>query len=212
MSCLFAFVQIIGVACAQTQAPAHLPQVKPKMMRYAHYDVASKIKDSEALGGFWISPNVSQKFDESIKKLTEALDPKNLTTIAQPVPGTTDADQMEIMVANGTQSIKSLSAQDSCIPLVQEAKDTTGQWRPIEFRKQATCGNSYHTVFLEPGQFWKLDAPQNSGPIKTSLRYALTTKDGVVYSREFSGSIQDTQFIMPIPRDITAATDSVEKR
>ena len=40
------------------------------------------------------------------------------------------------------------------------------------------CGNSYHTIFLEPGECWEVAAPRYAGAEPTELRFRLTMKLG----------------------------------
>lgn len=82
----------------------------------------------------------------------------------------------------------------------QEAKDASGTWKPIEHMTPSWCGNSYHTVYLGPNEFWKVRGNVYSGPFKTTLRYALARENGqYVYSDEFEGSMHEDQFKEPRP-------------
>src|SRR5688572_26467667 len=93
--------------------------------------------------------------------------------------------------------------------LVQEALDREGRWRPLEKFPEAICGNSYHHVFLEPGDYWQLYALPRAGSFKTKLRFRLEPADpkGVasLFSSEYEGTIDPSAFVndvgsLPPPR------------
>src|SRR5262249_40250038 len=46
------------------------------------------------------------------------------------------------------------AACDSMLTLIREARDG-GAWREVETPPQPICGNSFHRVFLGPGQYWE---------------------------------------------------------
>lgn len=102
----------------------------------------------------------------------------------------------ELGLVNGTQEKQGFSASDSRLPIVQEAQDREGKWRPIEYLPSSWCGNSYHTVFLQPGQQWVFAVPRYEGPFATKLRFRLDRGQGQppLYSAEFEGSIHESQF------------------
>jgi hypothetical protein len=69
------------------------------------------------------------------------------------------------------------------------------------------CGNSYHTLTLEPNYYWKFVTPVYDGDVKTKLRIQLTyidpadkspysrnRKEITLYSNEYDGSINPAQF------------------
>ena len=88
--------------------------------------------------------------------------------------------------------------------LVLEARTGPGgQWKPVEAFPQTFCGNSFHRVFLEPGEYWDLSARRYSGSLKTKLRFrlepggeqAVTEGGQPIYSEEFDGSVSPGQFL-----------------
>ncbi len=101
-----------------------------------------------------------------------------------------------LLLINATGERQGFSASDSRLRIVQEAKDREGAWRPIEYLPSSWCGNSYHTVFLEPGEHWAFAAPRYAGPFETRLRFRLEQGGDhpPIYSQEFEGSIHETQF------------------
>jgi len=76
------------------------------------------------------------------------------------------------------------------IPLIMEAKDSTGMWRPIERRYFFGCGNGVTTTILPPSEIVLTSAIFYAGNYKTELRL----KIGNNYSASFNGTINQTQF------------------
>ena len=76
------------------------------------------------------------------------------------------------------------------LPLVLEAKDSLGFWKPIEERFVYGCGMGLRTVFLPPNYIILTEVPIDTGAFKTDLRLKL----GDNYSKPFAGSIHYRQF------------------
>lgn len=76
------------------------------------------------------------------------------------------------------------------IPLLLEAKDSAGTWRPIEKHFNVVCGTGMRNWILPPGEIALTFAPVTRGSFKTELR--LRFEDH--YSEPFRGSINYRQF------------------
>ena len=76
------------------------------------------------------------------------------------------------------------------IPLIMEAKDSTGNWYPIEKPFVNTCGNGVNSIILPPGYETLTLATIFKGTYKTKLRLSI----GNNHSPEFNGNIQYRQF------------------
>jgi hypothetical protein len=102
---------------------------------------------------------------------------------------------LHVRLVNGAKKTAVIPASDSRISLVQEAQDTDGTWKEIEYLPSSGCGNSYHNVYLEPKHYWEFTAPRYSGPQKTKLRFKLTlAPDRVLHSPAYEGGIHPQQF------------------
>ncbi|MDO7845622.1 WG repeat-containing protein [Hymenobacter sp. M29] len=106
-----------------------------------------------------------------------------------------------LTISNATPDTILFDGQDSMIDLVLQARDLTGTWRDIEYMPRSFCGNSYHTLFLAPGQYWQVAVPAYAGSQPTQLRARLTPrrwprsgKPRVWYSNEFAGRVNPAQF------------------
>jgi hypothetical protein len=103
-----------------------------------------------------------------------------------------------VRLINRIDEVVSFPAYDSCLSLVQEAQDGDSRWRAIESPPQAICGNSFHSVFIEPNQYWQFPARVYSGAIKTKIRFRLDGGAGqILYSNEFQGAVNAGQFEDP---------------
>ncbi|MFO0864521.1 MAG: hypothetical protein U0744_07705 [Gemmataceae bacterium] len=94
--------------------------------------------------------------------------------------------------------MKEFAACDSQLYLVQEAKDENGTWCEIEELPTTICGNSFHSVFLKPGQCWEIKARAYQGATKTKLRFRLDPdgefdEGSPIYSPEFDGEVSESQ-------------------
>lgn len=76
------------------------------------------------------------------------------------------------------------------IPLIMEAKDSSGAWRPIEKKFIYMCGNGVGTIILPPKEVVLTFAPVTHGDFPTELRLAY----GDNHSSSFRGMIQYRQF------------------
>ena len=99
------------------------------------------------------------------------------------------------------------NAQDSRLHMKVQALNSKGEWKDIEYLPRSWCGNSYHTLTLEPNNFWTFLTPIYEGDFKTKLRIELKhidsedksekswkKKEITIYSNEYEGSINPGQF------------------
>lgn len=117
-----------------------------------------------------------------------------------------------VRLVNRSTKPVDFAAQDGRISILQEALDSDGNWKPIEYLPSSWCGNSYHSIRLEAGEGWNFTAPRYSGPYQTQLRFTLlkgAASEGAVaqpnratselplpamHSRPYMGSIDPKQF------------------
>ena len=76
------------------------------------------------------------------------------------------------------------------IPLIMEATDSLGNWKPIQERFIYMCGNGVGTIILPPSECVLTLAPNFQGNYKTKLRLTL----GDSNSKPFIGFINYRQF------------------
>ena len=76
------------------------------------------------------------------------------------------------------------------IPLIMEATDSLGNWKPIQERFIYMCGNGVGSIILPPNECVLTLAPIFKGSYKTKLRLTL----GDIHSKPFIGFINYRQF------------------
>ncbi|NPA33369.1 MAG: hypothetical protein GXO48_00360 [Chlorobi bacterium] len=90
----------------------------------------------------------------------------------------------KIFIVNKTDSVVKLPAINSILYAVAEVY-YKGKWHEIEYILYSWCGNSYHSVFLRPGEYWEDVVPKYTGRIKSKMRYKLfLTEEQYVLSNE----------------------------
>jgi hypothetical protein len=115
----------------------------------------------------------------------------------------------KVYIVNNSQDTVFFMAQDSRLSMNMQALDKSGKWQDIEYLPSSWCGNSYHTLALDPQRLWEFSAPFYKGSFKTQLRFKLLykktkgrgieigtgiAKELEVYSNEFLGSVNPGQF------------------
>jgi HEAT repeat protein len=168
-------------------APRRLPGI---------YPAGSRIADPKALGGFGRCDNYPRDLggkDWGIKgKIALVAFPDEIVAYFS-------HKGIALRLVNRSSEVTAFAASDSCLFLVQEARDEKGRWREIELPPQPFCGNSFHRVFLQADQYLQFPARLYSGSIKTKIRFRLDPSEepdakSAIYSGEFDGFVAPTQF------------------
>lgn len=167
-------------------------------MLRGYFFAGSRIKDENALGGFGRSDNFPRSIDPNMSvaggRITLIALPDDETVFLKKYRG------MKLRLVNGTDEPVGFAASDSRLYIVQEAIDKNGKWKPVEYLPSSWCGNSYHTVFLGPNEYWEFAAAKFKGSYNTRLRFRLeqTTRGQkmLIYSNEFDGSVNPNQFLI----------------
>ena len=178
--------------------PFPLPALEPysfDQMGPACCFAGNKTEDPEALGGYARSDNWPKKIDAADPSLPDGAYLEITGASKEPFLGRFEG--LEIGLVNNGKEKLVLPASDSRIQLFQEALDSDGQWKPVEFFPSSWCGNSYHDVFLEPGHYFSFVVPKYSGPVKTKLRFRLKEGSGAgeLVSGEYDGGIHAEQLV-----------------
>jgi hypothetical protein len=156
------------------------------------YPAGSRIEDREALGGFGRRDNYPKDLDGKEWGMEGAV-----SLVAFPNEPVAYFKQrgLALRVVNRTDEAIPFAACDSMLMLVLEARDGGGAWREVESPPEPICGNSFHRVFLGPGQYWEFPAREYAGPTKTQMRFRLDPSGGrpAIYSNEFEGHVTAAQ-------------------
>ena len=99
-----------------------------------------------------------------------------------------------VFVVNETKSTKMFTGKDSYVFAIQEAKDSTGSWYPIESKGFDFCGNGYWGLKIHPNEFAVFLLPVYDGEFNTELRVRLKIGTSVYVSQPFMGNINYNQF------------------
>lgn len=79
------------------------------------------------------------------------------------------------------------------IPLILEAKDSLGLWKPIQKNYRYHCGTGLSHYYLPPSQISIISCPIFDGSFSTKLRLKYGYP-GKIISNEFFGNINHSQF------------------
>jgi hypothetical protein len=182
-----------------TRRREQLPAVNINYMIRGHFYAASpRVAYLDEIGGWGGSDNNFQKVDKSLPK------DNNKFEVYIDTSSTTDLGNgyaaYNVYVINTAGDTMFFEAQDSRLYMIVQAKDKSGEWKPIEYLPNSWCGNSYHKLYLPGGAYWKFETPVFEGRYKTSLRISLSYrqspqgKNEIIYSNEIRGSINQGQF------------------
>jgi hypothetical protein len=108
-----------------------------------------------------------------------------------------------VYIVNETGRTKLLYGFNSELEAYQEAKDTTGQWRPIE--EQELLMDSFpFALKIFPHEYFAFLVPIYTGNFYTQIRVRLYNDDNVVVSRPYWGRINLSQFTRRHTRSLLA--------
>lgn len=197
---LFALLFVSVSICAwgqKHQSLKPLENLNVDFMMRGYFCAASKIEDKQAFGGFGTSENFPKPLATHI-----SVRPGEISFVAKPDEVAIFAAKykgLKVLLVNGTGEPVGFPASDSRLSIVQEALDQKGNWKPIEYLPSSWCGNSYHTVFLGPSEYWEFAAARYTGKFKTKFRFRLDwqtsgNKRAPIYSNEFEGGVNPNQF------------------
>lgn len=103
-----------------------------------------------------------------------------------------------VFIINNLDSSLTFDYQHSSkLKVIQEAQDTNGIWRPIEFWKPNWCGNTYSTLWLKPNHYIMSQVKVYRGEFKTKMRLKLSIQNRYYYSKPYVGSVNYSQFDVP---------------
>lgn len=157
------------------------------------------------IGGFGSSENIPQNITRTGNFTPNTLSVSVQTKIKDTIFG--DCNGITVFIANTSKMKIDFNAQDSRLQMKVQALNSKGEWKDIEYLPSSWCGNSYHTLTLEPNNFWTFLTPIYEGEYKTKLRIELKhidsedkseksweKKEITIYSNEYEGSINPGQF------------------
>lgn len=169
------------------------------------YFYAYSKPNKKDIGGFGSSENIPKKNSSTDNFTPKTLSVSVRTEIRDTIFG--DRNGITVFIANTSKKKIDFNAQDSRLYMKVQALNSKGEWKDIEYLPSSWCGNSYHTLTLEPKHFWTFLTPIYEGDFKTKLRVELKyidptdksekrweRKEITIYSNEYEGSINPGQF------------------
>ncbi|WP_224994308.1 hypothetical protein [Cesiribacter sp. SM1] len=167
--------------------------VKHKLRGYFY--AGSSQEDSTALGGFYEDANAPKVINERIRQLSKPSQFQMIVQIDSLAEFQKGIKGFKVFLVNSTNSVISLEAQDSRLNLKRQVF-YNNQWLDVEYLPSSWCGNSYHSVFIKPGEYWDFTAPCLKGKHQAKFRFELAVDEQErIYSNEFSGSFNKRQLI-----------------
>ncbi|MBU3012311.1 hypothetical protein KO506_12920 [Polaribacter vadi] len=181
----------LGIFASQISFGQECLNVKFKLRGY-FYAGTSQV-DSTALGGFYEDKNSPKNLTSEISEYSKS---NKLEIIVKPEL-TAEFEKgilgFKVFIINKSDSISELPAQDSRLYLKRQVF-YKNEWRDIEYLPSSWCGNSYHSVYIKPNEYWDFSAPCVKGKIKTKFRFELYINEKLtIYSNEFEGSFNKRQ-------------------
>ena len=80
------------------------------------------------------------------------------------------------------------------LPLIIEAQDSSLIWKPIQMKQTYHCGTGLHDHILGPKELIISTCPLFRGSFKTKMRIAYQYNSDILYSNEFIGDMNYSQF------------------
>lgn len=181
----------IGILIMQVSYGQECLNVKFKLRGY-FYAGTSQI-DSTALGGFYEDKNKPKKLIPEISEYSKSNELELIVKTDLKTEFKNGISGFKIFIINKSDSITELPAQDSRLYLKRQVF-YKNEWRDVEYLPSSWCGNSYHSVFIKPNEYWEFSAPCLNGKIEGTFRFQLFINDNLtIYSNEFSGSFNKKQ-------------------
>ncbi len=181
----------IGILIMQVPYGQECLNVKFKLRGY-FYAGTSQI-DSTALGGFYEDKNKPKKLTPEISEYSKSNELELIVKTDLKTEFKNGISGFKIFIINKSDSITELPAQDSRLYLKRQVF-YKNEWRDVEYLPSSWCGNSYHSVFIKPNEYWEFSAPCLNGKIEGTFRFQLFINDNLtIYSNEFSGSFNKKQ-------------------
>lgn len=182
---------LIGILISQISFGQECLDVQFKIRGYFY--AGTSLIDSTALGGYYSAKNAPKKLTTQLSDYIKA---KELAIVVK----TDLTDEFEkgisgfkVYLINKSDSIVELAAQDSRLNLKRQVF-YNNEWKDIEYLPSSWCGNSYHSVYIKPNEYWEFTAPCLTGKIAAKFRFQLFINDNLaINSNEFEGSFNKKQ-------------------
>lgn len=99
-----------------------------------------------------------------------------------------------VFLPNETSETKLLFGKSSYVYAIQEARDSSGDWRPIEHRGFDWCGMGRWELKVHPQEYAAMLMPLYQGNYATELRIIFKNGENKIISKPYTGTISYEQF------------------
>lgn len=179
------------------QAPAKLKTVDVDFMMRGYFYASSKGPSAlNGYGGWGGSRNAAGSFSPALGRTGVEI----LVDTTSTVPLDSLYRGRAVVVRNNGPDTVFFPAQDSRLNMWTQAL-LTDSFADIEYLPSSWCGNSYHTLFLAPGQEWRFTMPEYAGRKPARLRLVLECGEAFsdaprqrILSHTFPGGVNKGQF------------------
>ncbi|UKB83363.1 hypothetical protein LF887_20480 [Chryseobacterium sp. MEBOG06] len=90
---------------------------------------------------------------------------------------------ISVSIKNMTEDSLFIPTQDSKFYMIKEMKSSSGIWKPIEFWRYSTCGNSYfESATIPPEKSKQTEIQFTKGKSSTEIRIKFLFKNQIYYS------------------------------
>lgn len=113
-----------------------------------------------------------------------------------------------VHLINLTDSSIHYTSQDGNIPMIREAMDENGKWKPIEYWTWSWCGNSYYFLELKSRHEIITSTFHYGGKFKTKIRFKINIGKSIIYTNEFEGRINPKQFKVTVNNEYNSFLDN----
>ena len=169
------------------------------MTRGFFYAYSSPGKEAALPGGWAVSDNIPKKIHDNNRfppnALSVIVDTGENAVFERKYYGHT------VYITNREADTAVFDAQDSRLYMKVQALNSDGKWLDIDYLPASRCGNSYHTVALQPDHYWSFVMPAYHGEMETSIRLLLsfpgdrgTKENKMIFSNIIRGGINPGQF------------------
>jgi hypothetical protein len=154
---------------------------------YSKFDIPrNQINSNNVKAIVDTSQIISLKYDTSHQLWAQSSDTASLVYAGHP-----------LFIFNQSTTSNSIELQDDNLIAVQEALDSSNQWRPIQIWSWSWCGNSFENIVLKPKHFAIAKIPCYGGNYFTSLRVKIHAGHKIILSNVYRDWIDYNQFTLP---------------
>ncbi len=190
---------LIGLALVALLAVTLPSQVKQKTIEKLQETTQTESSTSQALKEQTVA--WYQYFDLKPIKKEVNITQKNILSIA-PAKEQPQKEFIAFRLYNLTSQAQIFTTQNGSLIMIQEAKDPSGNWQPIEYWDYDWgMGSDFSQLALAPKYSVLFTAPLFEGDFETLVRLKLkvnnTDSSDIVYSEAFTAKVNLGQFNQP---------------